>query len=414
MISVTRKSSHCRMAVSSSCGRARQRRIRSGYPPSAGASIPAGQALGLSSSWGGVRGRRAVTVQGESLVVAWFADQGLTIGHFSLDGALRESRVVADSDILGGLAIAATPQGEVGVIWDEFTDTPILGRRFRTDAEPAGPSFVVAEWDEGNKYPHGPRVAAGPDGSFVVVWWAEGSNALLGQRIDAEDRPVGERFPAGEPPGHLGDLGSLEICADKASGEFVVAWSAGYKPPQFRRYTAAAEPVTGALCTGLEGKVSCLPHERFVAVGQVLVPSGITRLPFLAARAFDGENHLIGQVQLPLQEIQPGLRATTSSVAALGEDTIIVAWHEGVEEDEPGCDVFAQRFELSPDKECPGDCDGDGRVSIDELVTALDLALHGKSGTVGERCVAVDADLDCRVSITDLVRAINNALEGCE
>ena len=58
---------------------------------------------------------------------------------------------------------------------------------------------------------------------------------------------------------------------------------------------------------------------------------------------------------------------------------------------------------------CVGDCNGDGRVTVDELVSCGDLALD-----IGMlRCLACDADGDGDVTVGDLVTAVNNALNGC-
>jgi len=59
---------------------------------------------------------------------------------------------------------------------------------------------------------------------------------------------------------------------------------------------------------------------------------------------------------------------------------------------------------------CPGDCDGDGTVTVDELVTAVNIAL-GARGL--DACPPADASRDGSVSIDDLVRAVNAALNGC-
>lgn len=60
--------------------------------------------------------------------------------------------------------------------------------------------------------------------------------------------------------------------------------------------------------------------------------------------------------------------------------------------------------------DCVGDCDGDGMVSVDELVLGIDIAL-GES-TV-DQCVSLDPNQDDAVAVDDLVQAVNNALNGC-
>jgi cysteine-rich repeat protein len=59
---------------------------------------------------------------------------------------------------------------------------------------------------------------------------------------------------------------------------------------------------------------------------------------------------------------------------------------------------------------CPGDCDGDGQVTINEVVVGVEIAL-GSAG-VG-RCPAADVDGDQQVAIQELIAAVDGALSGC-
>ena len=59
---------------------------------------------------------------------------------------------------------------------------------------------------------------------------------------------------------------------------------------------------------------------------------------------------------------------------------------------------------------CPGDCDGSGAVTVDELIRGVDIAL-GKQAV--NTCAALDADADVVVSIAELVAAVERALAGC-
>ncbi len=59
---------------------------------------------------------------------------------------------------------------------------------------------------------------------------------------------------------------------------------------------------------------------------------------------------------------------------------------------------------------CAGDCDGGGSVSLDELITSVNIALgHDPLAT----CDILDANLDDAVSINELVSAVNFSLNGC-
>lgn len=59
---------------------------------------------------------------------------------------------------------------------------------------------------------------------------------------------------------------------------------------------------------------------------------------------------------------------------------------------------------------CPGDCDDGGDVTVDELILGVTIAL-GEADL--ESCRAFDADGDGIVRVDDLIAAINAALHGC-
>lgn len=57
---------------------------------------------------------------------------------------------------------------------------------------------------------------------------------------------------------------------------------------------------------------------------------------------------------------------------------------------------------------CASDCDGDGRVAINELVAAVGIALGSDA-----RCDAADRDANGAVTIEELIAGVRAALEGC-
>jgi glucose/arabinose dehydrogenase len=63
-----------------------------------------------------------------------------------------------------------------------------------------------------------------------------------------------------------------------------------------------------------------------------------------------------------------------------------------------------------PAAACTGDCDGDGNVSIDELVQGVNIALGSRAL---ETCPAFDPNGTQRVTIDELIAAVTGALEGC-
>jgi hypothetical protein len=59
---------------------------------------------------------------------------------------------------------------------------------------------------------------------------------------------------------------------------------------------------------------------------------------------------------------------------------------------------------------CIGDCDGNGEVSVNELIVGVNIALDLAPTTM---CEAMDRNGDAMVSIDELLAAVNTALDGC-
>jgi hypothetical protein len=60
--------------------------------------------------------------------------------------------------------------------------------------------------------------------------------------------------------------------------------------------------------------------------------------------------------------------------------------------------------------QCCGDCNGDGEVTINELITAVNNALQG-CGAAAQCCGDCNGNGD--VTINELITAVTNALQGC-
>lgn len=60
---------------------------------------------------------------------------------------------------------------------------------------------------------------------------------------------------------------------------------------------------------------------------------------------------------------------------------------------------------------CIGDCNGDGRVTVDELTRGVGLFLRPEPSD--DVCPASDVNLDGHLQVTELIQAVNNALHGC-
>jgi hypothetical protein len=59
---------------------------------------------------------------------------------------------------------------------------------------------------------------------------------------------------------------------------------------------------------------------------------------------------------------------------------------------------------------CVGDCDGKGQVTVDEILTMVNIAL---GNTPISACEAGDANHDGQITVDEILTAVNNALDGC-
>ncbi|MFQ5666490.1 MAG: hypothetical protein ACE5I7_08665 [Candidatus Binatia bacterium] len=59
---------------------------------------------------------------------------------------------------------------------------------------------------------------------------------------------------------------------------------------------------------------------------------------------------------------------------------------------------------------CLGDCNGDGSVTVNEIVALVSIAL---GNTPVSACAAGDANNDSQITIDEILTAVNNALNGC-
>lgn len=62
-------------------------------------------------------------------------------------------------------------------------------------------------------------------------------------------------------------------------------------------------------------------------------------------------------------------------------------------------------------RSCPGDCNGDGVITVDEIVIGINVALGNRKASA---CPAFDIDASGTVTVDELVTAITVALSGCQ
>ena len=60
--------------------------------------------------------------------------------------------------------------------------------------------------------------------------------------------------------------------------------------------------------------------------------------------------------------------------------------------------------------QCTGDCNDDNQVTVDEVITGVNIALENTPLTA---CTAFDANQSGTVTVNEIVAAVSNALNGC-
>ncbi|HSP97737.1 MAG TPA: M14 family zinc carboxypeptidase, partial [Candidatus Dormibacteraeota bacterium] len=108
-----------------------------------------------------------------------------------------------------------------------------------------------------------------------------------------------------------------------------------------------------------------------------------------------------------------GAQAYRTDFDLLGDNQRLSSLASGKRLDLPSRSHFPEEeAEEEPDSvgACPGDCNADGDVSIDELIRGVNIALGDHAV---DDCLAFDGDASGQVDVAELVRAVNAALNGC-
>jgi fibronectin-binding autotransporter adhesin len=76
------------------------------------------------------------------------------------------------------------------------------------------------------------------------------------------------------------------------------------------------------------------------------------------------------------------------------------------------CDIGAYEFGASvPPEGCVGDCDASGKVTVNEVITMVSIALGDAPMAA---CEVGDMNGDHQITIDEILKAVNNALNGCQ
>jgi hypothetical protein len=302
-----------------------------------------------------------------------------------------------------------------------------VARRFDSAGGPRGSEFRVNTYTE---YSQGrPAIACEADGDFVVVWDSDSQDGdgygVFGQRIDKDGIKAGTEFQINA---YVTGSQQLPSVAAADTGEFVVVWES-YDDQDGDSYGIFGQRfASDGAPNGTEFRVNAYtafsqqkPVVAADADGDFTVawssPSGEDAADVFA-RHFQRSGVPIGTTEFLVNTYTAGVQGALSTVGrvlgvAQSNDRVLIVWQStGLDtpgQDGDGSGVFAQRY-TAPVGGCTGDCNGDGRVTVDELIRGIRIGLLID---LPDDCPAMDGNRDGNVAINELVQAVNNALQGC-
>ena len=329
-------------------------------------------------------------------------------------------------------AVAAEPGGGFVIVWESYdldgVANHVDGRRYTADGMPVDEGFRVS--DETASYPGDPTVSSAADGSLVVIWselHPDLSTILRGRRFDPTGAPVADPFSI--LPLSAGDQRDPTV-AMLDGGRFVVAWNeaggdgdgtavvaaivAAATPTGIVPATPTAEIVTDPTATPLPfSSPTSMPATSSPTVATPAPPASPTPTSTVSA------TYAASMTRTPTETLPPTVTSTpvaTETPTATGTASVPPTPEPSATQSatattpEPSPTRTATGTVSTPLAACHGDCDGDGRVSVAELVLAVNIALGARPV---ESCAAADRNGDGEVRINELIEAVSRALSGC-
>jgi hypothetical protein len=286
-----------------------------------------------------------------NFVVVFGSDYGTVGQKYDPSGVAQGAPFDVGGRFGYGPDVAAAGDGSFVVVWEDYYPPPygffIKGQRFDSTGTPLTFEFVVNQEQYGSQL--GPVVASTPGGEFVVVWEDFYNGGVRGRRFDASGNPLTGEFVIHPSVRSLGDI------AMGSSGEFAVVWTANYSqnPIRGRRFNASGTPLGSSFLVSTSGRVVAAAAD---AEGNFVVAWDRDHAGEVYAREFDADatpRTRAFQVNAYTTSGQ-GIPAVASDEAG----NFVVVW-ESRNQDGDRDGIFGQRFagpslHLSVDGTCPG------------------------------------------------------------
>lgn len=330
-----------------------------------------------------------VTADGRTLLVA--------LGYSVQAVDVRTQRIIRTYAVPGD-HITVAPDDEHAYLWFRFTDLPIWVLDLRSGA-------VVDTIGAGYRY----AVSVGPDGLLYVPLLAE-DETTPPTGIDVIDPAAGRSVDTIAVP-HVGS-----VFLDRAGA---------------RAYVPGPLPELGASAFGFRvldlATHAVLDRQQPHCGIADMVPSRDDRTMYVVCQ----EHRRVDAYDVATRQIvrsseQSRGRADTAALSPDGNTLAIVAYSDAVYLMDTRTMTFTRRIPESTEggepvsyeavdivaadptrAACTGDCNGDGAVTIDEVIAGVQAALADAPGCRGYPPVAG------AVAISDLIGAVRVALSGC-
>jgi len=202
---------------------------------------------------------------------------------------------------------------------------------------------------------------------------------------------------------------ALEVTQTDANGEFVFVLDRGQVAGKRLVFDATIVEAGGALTTRRRAASDTTVDIRIIDFGPIGAVTNLSELIDLTSEAAvqlvdanGGAQHYSDQ---GIKDIIQAVRTADSGINFAG---LTAAAAATLATDTAGNDPMVQAALQM--KLCTGDCNGDGAVTVDEILTMVNIVLGIEDVST---CLPGDANNDKMITVDEILTAVNNALKGC-
>lgn len=327
---------------------------------------------------------------------------GVFARRYDSSGAALGSEFQINTSTLGdqyGPAVAATTGGGFVVVWQSYdtgNQAAIFGRRFDSGGLPDGSEFQISTATA--DLVGAPAVSAAAAGGFAVVWAsaprdASGGSVALLRRFDAAGTPLGAALPVDADA----TADEFEPAVSALDDHFVVVW-------RDDRADGADAGVLGAIVSATPPTPG--PSRTATATPTPTPSCACTATVTMSATPTDTAQ--LGAT--PTATATPSPPTPSASTTPPVTETPPTQTPPPSETPPPTVTVPLPTATSTRAPICAGDCNGNGSVTVDDLILAVNIALGSQPAS---RCMAADGNGDGDVTVAELITAVNRALGGC-